>query len=39
MIFQKPTKYIEEGLITEKEHPTEPYVIYNYTPVCQFSVE
>lgn len=30
-------KYIDTGLITEREHPTEPYVIYNYTPECQFS--
>lgn len=30
-------KYIDSGLITEREHPTEPYVIYNYTPECQFS--
>lgn len=30
-------KYIDTGLITEREHPTLPYVIYNYTPVCQYS--
>lgn len=32
MIFERPTEYIEKGLITEKEHDIEPYVIYNYTP-------
>jgi RNA ligase len=30
-------KYIDTGLVTEREHPTEPYVIYNYTPLCQYS--
>ncbi len=30
-------KYIDSGLITERFHPSEPYVIYNYTPECQFS--
>lgn len=30
-------KYIESGLVDEKEHPTFPLLIYNYTPVCQFS--
>lgn len=37
MKFIIDKKYIEDGLITEREHPTEPYVIYNYTPKCQFS--
>lgn len=36
MIFQIDRKYIDDGLITEREHPTEPYLIYNYTPECQF---
>ncbi len=30
-------KYIDSGLVTERAHPTEPYLIYNYTPECQFS--
>lgn len=30
-------KYIDSGLVTEREHPTFPLVIYNYTPECQFS--
>ena len=30
-------KYIDSGLVSEKEHPTFPLLIYNYTPVCQFS--
>lgn len=30
-------KYIDSGLISERAHPTEPYLIYNYTPQCQFS--
>jgi RNA ligase len=30
-------KYIDSGLVTERVHPTEPYLIYNYTPVCQYS--
>lgn len=29
-------KYIESGLVTEKEHPEFPLLIYNYTPACQF---
>lgn len=37
MQFHIDRKYIEEGLVTERSHPTEPYLIYNYTPVCQFS--
>jgi RNA ligase len=37
MKFERPTKYIDEKLVTEREHDTEPYVIYNYTPKCQFS--
>lgn len=32
-----PQKYIDDGLITAKEHPSEPYVIYNYTQKCQFA--
>lgn len=30
-------KYIETGLVTERQHPEYPYLIYNYTPECQFS--
>lgn len=30
-------KYIDSGLVTEKEHPEFPLLIYNYTPQCQFS--
>lgn len=30
-------KYIDSKLISEKEHPTLPLLIYNYTPECQFS--
>lgn len=31
------TKYIDTGLVDEKEHPTLPLLIYNYTQECQFS--
>lgn len=31
-----PKRYIDEGLVSEREHPTEPYLIYNYTQECQF---
>lgn len=37
MKFEIDRRYIDEGLITEREHPTEPYLIYNYTPACQYS--
>lgn len=37
MKFYIDQKYIDEDLVTEREHPTEPYLIYNYTPKCQFS--
>jgi RNA ligase len=37
MKFHIDKKYIDEDLVTEREHPTEPYLIYNYTPKCQFS--
>lgn len=37
MKFEIPRRYIDEGLVTEREHPNEPYLIYNYTPLCQFS--
>lgn len=37
MKFFIDSKYIEEGLISEKEHPSEPYLIYNYTQKCQFA--
>ncbi len=30
-------KYIDSGLVTERVHPTEPYIIYNYTHLCQNS--
>jgi len=30
-------KYIDTGLVSEKEHPHAPYLIYNYTPACQFT--
>lgn len=30
-------KYIDSGLVDEKEHPTAPLLIYNYTQTCQFS--
>lgn len=30
-------KYIDSGLLAEKEHPTLPLLIYNYTQDCQFS--
>lgn len=28
---------IEEGMVTAREHNTEPLVILNYTPACQFA--
>lgn len=31
------TKYIDTKLVDEKEHPTAPLLIYNYTQECQFS--
>lgn len=34
--FYIDRKYIDNGLVTERAHPTEPYLIYNYTPQCQF---
>lgn len=37
MKFHIDQKYIDDDLITEREHPIEPYLIYNYTPKCQFS--
>lgn len=37
MKFNIDRKYIDDGLVTEKQHPTEPYLIYNYTPKTQFS--
>lgn len=37
MKIEIPQKYIDDGLVTERVHPTEPYLIYNYTPHCQFS--
>lgn len=37
MKFEIDRRYIDEGLVTEREHPSEPYLIYNYTPKCQFS--
>lgn len=37
MKFTIDQKYIDEGLVTERAHNTEPYLIYNYTPTCQFS--
>jgi len=38
MIFNiDKEKYIDTKLVTEKEHPTLPLLIYNYTPECQFS--
>ncbi len=37
MKFHIDQKYIDEGLITEKEHPSEPFLIYNYTQKCQFA--
>lgn len=36
MKIEIPRRYIEEGLVSEKEHPEEPYLIYNYTPECQY---
>lgn len=30
-------KYIDTRLVTERAHPTEPLLIYNYTPECQYS--
>ncbi len=30
-------KYLDSGLISVNKHPTEPYLIYNYTPHCQFN--
>jgi len=29
-------KYIDSGLVSEKEHPTLPLLLYNYTQECQF---
>lgn len=37
MKFYIEDKYINEGLVTVREHPNEPYLIYNYTPLCAFS--
>ena len=37
MKFNIDKKYIEDGLVTERYHEKEPYVIYNYTQACQFS--
>jgi hypothetical protein len=37
MKFIIDNKYIEQKLVDEKEHPELPLLIYNYTPVCQFS--
>jgi RNA ligase len=37
MKFNIDPKYIEQGLVTERAHPTEPYLIYNYTPACAYA--
>lgn len=37
MKFELDRKYIEEKLVDEKAHPELPLLLYNYTPVCQFS--
>lgn len=37
MKFYIDQKYIDDGLVTEKPHPSEPFLIYNYTQKCQFA--
>lgn len=37
MKFEIERKYIDEKLVDEKTHPTLPLLLYNYTPVCQYS--
>lgn len=35
--FIDKEKYLDTGLVDEKTHPTARLLLYNYTPVCQFS--
>lgn len=37
MKFEIDRKYIEDKLVDEKAHPELPLLLYNYTPICQFS--
>jgi len=37
MKFTIDRRYIEDKLVSEKAHPELPLLLYNYTPVCQFS--
>lgn len=31
------TRAVDEGLVTQRRHPTLPYTIYNYSPAVQYS--